>query len=203
VRHGDTELNSAERYWGQTDVVLSIAGLRQAEQLSSRLAAEKIAVIYSSTLSRALKTARVIASRHQLEVITCAVLCEINFGQLEGLTFSEVSQLYPEVAKLWVKRSPELKYPGGESLDEFNDRVSGFLERLEKHNEEEIILIVAHSGVLRTLLCYLLGIDLRQRWQFRLDLASLSIVETHSRGAVLSLLNDVSHSNEAGTRTRD
>jgi len=193
VRHGDTELNSAERYWGQTDVKLSAAGLRQAERLRHRLATQKIDAVYSSELRRASVTAETIASSHRLKVITCAELREINFGELEGLTFDEVSQLYPEVTRLWIERSPELKYPGGESIDEFSKRVSKFLGRLEEHAEDETILIVAHSGVLRTLICLLLGIELQRRWQFRLDLASLSILETHQPGAILSLLNDVSH----------
>ncbi len=193
MRHGDTELNSAERYWGHSDVRLSAAGLRQAEMLRERLAAERVDIIYSSDLRRASVTAETIAARHQLPVIICAELREINFGQLEGLTFEEISQFYPEVAKLWAERSPELEYPGGESLDEFSNRVSKYLSRLEKHSAEETILIVAHSGVLRTLMCQLLGIELRYRWQLRLDLASFSIVETYPQGAILSLLNDVSH----------
>jgi len=193
VRHGDTEFNSAERYWGNSDVKLSTAGFRQAERLRDRLATEKIDAAYSSDLQRALATAKLIASAHQLKVITCAELREINFGKIEGLTFDEVSQLYPEVTKLWVERNPELKYPGGESIGGFTKRVSKFLSRLEEHTEEETILIVAHSGVLRTLICLLLGIELQHRWQFRLDLASLSILETYPQQAILSLLNDVSH----------
>ncbi len=193
VRHGDTELNSAERYWGQTDVKLSPAGIRQAERLRHCLAAQKIDAVYSSDLKRASVTAETIAAGHQLAVTTCAELGEINFGELEGLTFDEVSQLYPEVTRLWIERSPELEYPGGESIAAFTKRVSKFLRRLEEHAEGETILIVAHSGVLRTLICLLLGIELQRRWQFRLDLASLSVLETHQQGAILSLLNDVSH----------
>ena len=193
VRHGDTELNSAERYWGASDVTLSAVGLGQAERLRNRLATERIDAVYSSDLKRALVTAETIASGHKLEVITCPELREINFGQLEGLTFDQISQLYPEVARLWMERNPRLKYPGGESLDELNSRVSSYMSRLEKHAEEETILIVAHSGVLRTLVCQLLGIELRHRWQIRLDLASLTVMETYPQGAILSLLNDVSH----------
>ena len=138
-------------------------------------------------------TAEIIASEHQVDVTTCAELQEINFGELEGLTFEEISRLYPEVTKLWAERSPKLKYPGGESVDQFSNRVSKFLGRLKKHTPGETVLIVAHSGVLRTLVCQLLGIELHHRWQFRLDLASLSILETHPQGAILNLLNDISH----------
>ena len=193
VRHGETELKSSERLWGHTDVKLDALGLKQAERLRDRLASEKIDVIYSSKLKRALLTAETIASRHQLEVIICAELHEVDFGRLEGLTLSEANQRYPEVAKLRMQRNLKLKYPGGDSFIGFSKRVSKFLDRLEHHTAEETVLIVAHNGVLRILLCRLLDIDLRCLWQIHLDLASLSILETNQQGGVLTLLNDASH----------
>ena len=193
VRHGDTELNSAERLWGRTDVKLDALGIKQAERLRERLAKEKIDAIYSSNLKRALVTAEIIASKHQLNVITCAELREVDFGQLEGLTINEVDQRYPEVAEFRMKRSLEMKYPGGDSFIEFSKRVSRFLSRLEHHTAEDTVLIVAHSGVIRILLCRLLDMDLRRRWQLHIDLASLSILETNQKGTILKSLNDVSH----------
>ncbi len=193
VRHGDTKLNSAERFWGRTDVELSAAGMRQAERLRDRLAAQKIDAIYTSNLSRAAVTAKIIASRHQLDIVICTELQEINFGKFEGLTFKEINQLYPEATELWTNWNLTLKFPEGESVDELNNRVSKFLDRLEKHTPEETILIVAHSAPLRLLICHLLGIELRHWRQFRLDLASLSIMETYPQGAILNLLNAVSH----------
>lgn len=198
VRHGNTELNSAERYWGSSDVKLGEDGIRQADCLRRRLADEKIDAVYSSNLSRAAQTAEIIANGHRRDVITCAELREINFGELEGLTFSEISQRYPEIARMWIERSPGLKYPGGESVSELSERVSQFLERLKKHTPEQTILIVAHAGVLRTLICHLLGISQEHRWQMHLDLASLSIVATYPQGAILNLLNDTSHLRETG-----
>jgi len=168
VRHGETELNSAERLWGRTDVKLDALGLKQAERLRERLAEERIDAIYSSSLKRALVTAEIIACKHQLKVITCAELREVDFGQLEGLTINEVDQRYPEVTESRMKRSLEMKYPGGDSFLEFN-------------------------GVLRILICRLLDIDLRFLWQLHLDLASLSMLETNQQGVILKSLNDVSH----------
>jgi len=193
VRHGDTEAGSGLRYWGQTDVKLSAVGLSQAESLRNRLATQKIDAIYTSNLKRAIVTARTIDSKHQLDIINCDELNEVNFGKIEGMTFDEVNQLYPEVAEVWISRSLNLFFPDGENFDEFNNRVSKFLSRLEKHAPEETILIVAHAGPLRLLVCHILGLELRHWRQFRLDLASLSIVETYPQGAIVSLLNDVSH----------
>ena len=194
VRHGETELNSAERYWGHSDVKLSPLGLRQAERLRDRLAIERIDAVYSSDLQRALATAKIIASRHQLDVITCAELREINFGKLEGLNFEEISQLFPEFAAKWrVQRSTNIEFPGGESLDQLNKRVRNFVGRLKKRKADETVLVVAHAGVLRSLICQLMGLELQHIYHIRLDLASLSILETYPTGAILTLLNDVSH----------
>lgn len=193
VRHGDTGSSSTRRLWGHSDIKLSAAGLRQAERVRDRLATQKIGTIYSSNLRRALATAETIASRHHSDVITCAELGEMSYGNLEGLTFDEISQLYPEVTKLWVERSPGLRFPGGESLTELDSRVSRFLGRLDEHAVDETMLIVAHSGSLRILVCHLLGIELKLWWQIRLDFASLSILDIHPQGAILSLLNDISH----------
>lgn len=193
VRHGNTKLNNAKRFWGQTDVELSTDGIRQAEKMRERLALEKIDAAYSSTLSRARLTAEIIASRHQLGVTAIAELMEINFGFIEGLTFEEVSQLHPEMADLMSKWAIKPKFPGGESLDELNNRVQKFLKRLKKHQPEETILIVSHAGTLRLMICNLIGIGPEHWRHMQLDLASLSIIETYPQGAVLSLLNDISH----------
>ena len=194
VRHGETELNSAERYWGHSDIKLSALGVRQAERLRDRLAAQKIDVVYSSDLQRAWATAKTIASGHQLEVITCAELREINFGKLEGLNFEEISQLFPEFTAKWrVQRSTDIEFPGGESLNELNNRVSNFVGRLKKRKADETVLVVAHAGVLRSLICQLMEIELQHIYHIRLDLASLSILETYPTGAILTLLNDTSH----------
>ena len=193
VRHGNTELNSAQIFVGHTDVELSAVGYSQVERLRDRLSAEKIDIIYSSDLKRALVTAETIASRHQLAVIACPELREINYGNLDGLTFEEIKRLYPEVAQLCADWSLQLKFPDGESVDELKQRVSRFLDRLKQHTPQQTVLIVAHGGPLRLMVCSLLGIDLRHWRQIHLDLASLSIVDTYPEVAVISLLNDTSH----------
>ncbi|NQT05622.1 MAG: histidine phosphatase family protein [Dehalococcoidia bacterium] len=193
ARHGNTKGNSAERFWGQTDVELSAEGTWQVERLADRLAGENIASIYSSKLCRASATAEIIASHHQQQVITCPELLEINFGKVEGLSFNEIGERYPELVRDWPTRDPSFRFPEGESVIDLDHRVVKFLGRLEKHTPEDTVLVVAHAGVLRLLICHLLPIDIRHWRQLRTDLASLSIVVTSSQGAVLHLLNDTSH----------
>ena len=197
VRHGETLRQSSARFWGQTDVKLSALGLRQAESLSNLLATQRIDTIYTSDLKRALVTAQVIASRQRAEVVTCPELREANFGQLEGLTFTEIDQCYPEVTKSWVAGRLDITYPGGENLSAFIERTSSFANRLKHLSPEQTVLVVAHGGPLRIILCHLLDFGPEHWWQLQIDLASFSVVNTGSRGPVLSLFNHTAHLEEA------
>ena len=193
VRHGITESNSARKFVGYSDVELSTAGYRQVEQLRERLVDDKIDAVYSSDLRRALVTAEVISSGHKVDIVTCPELREVNYGNVEGLTFEEISRLYPEVAESLTNFSLRLKFPGGEDFEGFIERASKFLDKLKRHTPSQTMLIVSHGGPLRVLVCCLLGIDLGHWRQIRLDNASLSIMETSSQGTIVSLLNDTSH----------
>jgi len=153
--------------------------------------------VYTSNLSRAITTAQTIISDHESGITVCPELKEINFGEIEGLTFDEANNSFPEVTRLWLVKSLELSYPGGESLKELYERVGSFLNRLEKHTQSETILVVAHAGVLRTLICHLLNLEMKYWWLTRLKLASLSIIETYQEGAILVLLNDICHLEES------
>jgi broad specificity phosphatase PhoE len=192
VRHGRTRLHSDDRFWGKTDIPLSSIGIKQAGQLRVRLAHEKIKVIYSSPLSRARYTAEIIAAEHKLSVNVCDELAECNFGYIEGLTFDEIKRLYPELAEELASRKA-VNFPGGESLEQLNDRVRVFLHKLENSKPQDTVVIVAHGGPLRLIICNLLDIDIKYWVQLGADLASLSIVNTFPGISYLNLLNDTSH----------
>lgn len=198
VRHGNTLLDSGLKYWGSTDVELSPGGIEQAEKLRDRLAKEKIDAVYSSDLKRAYATASIIASKQQLEVNTCTELREIDFGNLEGSTYSELRQLFPEVRQLVLGEKPELRFPGGESFLEFNQRIARFTDKLGKYSPEETLLIVSHGGTLRMIMYQLSGKATDHWLQIPLELASLSILELTAHGIIARLLNDVSHLKSTG-----
>ncbi|MFC1945775.1 histidine phosphatase family protein [Chloroflexota bacterium] len=195
VRHGQTELSEEPRFWGQTDIALSEHGVAQAQRLRERLRPVKFAAVYASDLKRTVTTAKIILGKRKTEITPCAELREVSFGQLEGLTFDEIGKLYPDlVADLEMWRvSP--RFPGGESIPELDARLERFLPRLDAHAEGGTVLVVAHGGSLRRLLCHLMQLE-NEHWnQLRIDLASLSILDVFPEAelAVLSLLNDTSH----------
>ena len=148
-------------------------------------------MVYSSDLKRAADTAQIMALGHNAELVTCKELREIDFGEFEGLTFAEIKQRNP-ASNWWTAQDPQEKLPKGESVSQLTARVSQFVARLGRH-PGETVLVAAHGGSLRSLLCLLLGFGLECWWRIRLDSASLTVVETYPEGAVLSLLNDLCH----------
>ncbi len=193
VRHGNTSGNSALRFWGSTDVELSIEGIGQAERLRDRLAGEKIDRIYASTLERARRTAEIIAAGHAAAIDTAADLREIDFGKLEGLTFEEITEQYPEMGEALGKWNPHPDFPGGERLTDMDKRVRRFIQSLDGHTSEETVLVVSHAGTLRLMICNLLGIGMEHWRHMQLDLASVSVLYTYPQGAILQTLNDTCH----------
>lgn len=198
VRHGATEFNSSLRFAGHSQIALSDLGSRQAIKLERRLAGEKIDVVCTSDLRRALDTAETACRGRDVEVLPCPELREVDYGDCEGLTFEEIAARFPEVVEPWLGYSPDLTFPGGESLAGFIERAGGFLDRLESNPQWRTVLVVSHGGVIRVLLCRLLGLSTDHWWQLRVDNASISIVETSNQRAILNLTNDTSHLAEGG-----
>ena len=193
VRHGITEFNSARKFVGHSDVELSTIGCRQAERLRDRLVNNKIDAVYSSDLKRAVMTAKIVSSGHEVDIEIYPELKELDYGDIEGLTFEEASLLYPEVAESMANLSLQLKLPGGESFEKFIRRTGKFLNQLKRHTPSQTVLIISHGGPLRALICHLLGIEAGHWRKFRFNNASLTVLETSPRGAILVLLNDTSH----------
>jgi alpha-ribazole phosphatase len=190
VRHGETDYNRQWRYQGRTDLGLNQAGRRQAERLRQRLYREPIDTVYASNFKRAVATANIIARRRGVRVVPCENLAEIDFGKFEGLTYDEIVKRYPD----WEPSDFSFAAYGGESLEQLARRIRAFADELPGDNPADAdILLIAHSGSLRVLLCLLLGIDIESWLRFRLAPASLTVVEDVGRKPVLTLLNDVSH----------
>jgi broad specificity phosphatase PhoE len=193
VRHGLTEYNATRRFAGSTDIDLSQLGREQVVRLRERLADQPVDCVYCSDLQRARLTAEIVTEGRNLTIIPCSDLREVDYGECEGLTFSQIKERFPTVAEGVVAPEQGLEFPGGESFAAMVKRITRFKERLAGHAPNDTVLIVSHSGPLRSLVCSLLGISQGCWRELRIDNASLSIVDIYPRGTILSLLNGTSH----------
>lgn len=193
VRHGETEWNKTSRYQGVKDIELNKRGKNQAQMLYEYLKDEKFDAIYSSTLKRAYHTVKDIAEHQNKDVITIADLMEIDFGEWEGLTFSEIEEQYPELAKKWAKNPMCCKPPEGEHIKEVEKRVGNTIDRLVDENSDKKILVATHGGIVRIVIAYLLELPLSRIFSIEVDNVSITRIKFYEHYPVLKLLNSTHH----------
>ncbi|MBN1876107.1 MAG: alpha-ribazole phosphatase [Anaerolineae bacterium] len=193
VRHGETDWNTTRQYQGQADVPLNALGRQQAVALASRLASESIDIIYASDLSRAWETAQIIAMPHKLPVHSDPRLRELSFGEWQGLTYFEMVEQAPDWVAAWNADRLHRAAPGGETLTQLATRVQGVLDDVLRKHPGQTVLLVAHGGSLKMLLCLLLQKSPREFWQFQMGNTALSIVQYRELGPVIYALNDTHH----------
>ncbi|MFC2040121.1 histidine phosphatase family protein [Chloroflexota bacterium] len=195
VRHGQIQLNNPMRFWGQTDLELTETGVRQINALKARLDIEDIDHVFVSDLKRTRRSAEILTGDQDIPTEICPDIRELNFGSAEGLSYQEICQQYPELAGALMNWKVMPKFPGGETMDAFESRVKTFHDKLIDIAGNQTVLVVAHSGSLRMLICHLLGLSITSWRDFQLDLASLSVVNyfANSGRVMLGLFNDTCH----------
>jgi broad specificity phosphatase PhoE len=157
IRHGQSEGNAARRFGGHTATPLSALGRRQAEATARALSREAITSIYSSDLLRAVETAAPLASTLKLELTQTDAFRERSVGRMEGLTFEEAAQKFPDEYAALLHRDFEHVLSGGESYRQLLDRAAGELDRAIARNAGGTIAVFSHTGTICILALHLLG----------------------------------------------
>ncbi|WP_309234854.1 bifunctional RNase H/acid phosphatase [Nocardia sp. XZ_19_385] len=194
LRHGQTELSVQRRYSGRGNPPLTALGREQAARAAKMLAAKGgIAAVVSSPLGRARETAEAVAGALDVPVRVLDGLIETDFGDWEGLTFSEASQQDPELHSRWLGDT-SVTPPGGESFDAVRERIEAVRRDLVAMYAEENVVVVSHVTPIKTLLQLALGVGPSLLYRLHLDLASLSIAEFYpDGGSSVRLVNDTSY----------
>lgn len=191
ARHGQSEWHHDNRYVSTTDISLDKTGHHQAQILARRVSQEGLDLVLCSPLKRALETARPVAEACGMEPETDERLRELDFGEWEGKTLSEIRREDPEMARLF-EESAENGFPGGEPLQEGAERVLEVYTDLYRSYAGQTVLVVAHNTLLRLSLCRMLGIELGQyrRRLPRVVNGAMSEVHFGEEGGALYSFND-------------
>ncbi len=194
VRHGQTEWNRIERFRGRANVPLNETGLAQAEATGRRIANTwKPAAIYSSPLSRAVKTAEAIAKHFGLTVQPYAGLADIDYGAWQGLSPQEARQQWPEIVDAWYNRPHLADIPNGETLEALRRRAMAAVKDLAARHPTETIVLVGHTVINRVILLGILGLGNERFWRIKQDTCAINIFEVEEEDFTLVSLNDTCH----------
>jgi phosphoserine phosphatase len=194
VRHGETHWNKDGLIQGgDSDIELNDTGLEQARKLAAFLKNEPIISILSSPLHRAVATAEVIASQHQLPVEIDQGLKELKVGDLEGISISNLRTTFSRFLLQWWQDGEAMKLPNGESLVDLQQRAWKVIEGLLEKHKDGTAVVVSHYFVTLVIVLKALNLPLDYFTKFRLDLGGVSILEFLDYGARLVTFNNTSY----------
>ena len=156
-------------------VHLNESGRQQAYTLAATLAAAPIKAIYCSPMERALETARPLAELKGLEVQQAPGLIEMDYGLWQGKTFKQLQRL--KLWKLLMKDPAQVRFPGGESICEAQERARLELEKIAAGLEEkDLVACVTHGDIIRLAAAYYLEMPLHAYHRLSAQTASISIL---------------------------
>ncbi len=190
VRHGQVEGYEHFPIYGHTDVALTEVGILQMKQMADRLRLTEPRAIYSSDLKRSATSARMIARHHDVPVYFLRELREMEFGDWEGLTLTEIRTHFPEELQ---KRQDDLMHyraPGnGESIADLAARIEAVFDRIRAEQKGNDVVITAHGAVNRVILCRALGLDLARMFNIHQAYGCLNIIDYFPDTTLVRLIN--------------
>lgn len=156
ARHGETDWNTRRLCVGWSDIPLNENGERQASQLSELFRSISFDTVYSSDLVRARRTAEILSAERKLTHETSHLLREMFYGDYEGRHVDDFANdkriLLEQTGKLTEEELRTVAIGNSESEENAIKRFTTALREISIRHTPKTVLIVAHGGVIRTLL---------------------------------------------------
>lgn len=191
LRHGESQWNLENRFTGWVDVPLSPKGIEEAKQAGEKLRGFTFDRAFTSMLSRANETLRIVLEtigQPTIPVEKDKALNERMYGDLQGLNKAETAKKYGDAqVKIW-RRSYDVKPPGGESLKDTAERAVPYYEKMIKPHllKGETIIIAAHGNSLRALVMELDRLSKEEVLELNIPTGAPLLYEFDDSGKVLS-----------------
>ena len=189
IRHGETDYNHALRFQGQTDIPLNQKGIEQAEKLAVFLKDVPLQAIFTSSLKRARATAEIIAKVKSLKPEETDALREMSFGIWENMNSEDIQKKYAKEWKDFFASPASTKIPEGESMLDVQQRAYPVVQQFLDQYPEGDVAFVAHGGIIRVLICTMLGLDLNRSWHLHVGNASITCFYYWGRSYTLDYAN--------------
>jgi 2,3-bisphosphoglycerate-dependent phosphoglycerate mutase len=190
IRHGQSLWNLENRFTGWIDVPLTPKGEEEARQAAAKIKDIKVDVAYTSALTRAQETLRLIMQANGLgvPVIRDQALNERDYGDLSGLNKAETAAKYGDEQVHTWRRSYDVAPPGGESLKDTKDRTLPFFERaiMGDVRQGKSVLVVAHGNSNRSIVMAIEGLTPEQIVKVELPTGAPYLYELTKDGAMVT-----------------
>jgi len=161
IRHGEIPQVEPRRFIGSRELPLTDKGRAQIARVAEFLNDKQIGRLVCSPLGRCRESAAIISKRLCVTVEVVSALAEIHLGAWEGLTVAEVRNQFPGQYEARGADIAHYRPEGGESFQDLLDRTWPPFAELASAGDDRVA-VVAHSGVIRVLLCRILGMPLEK-----------------------------------------
>ena len=193
IRHGETAWNRGKIFRGTYNVPLNENGKNQAKLTGRALQNRVIHAAYTSPLSRARETARLVTRAHGITAEILNSLMDMDYGEWTGREDSEVAKLWPEDHATWTAKPHTARPPGGTTLEEVFDISFTAMEELAQKHDGQVIALFSHRVVNKLLLLGALSLGL-ERFPFIIQgNCCINEIERIETGYLIRSINDVSH----------
>lgn len=181
IRHGPTHQTT---FTGWRDVPADLSDQGAIERLAAHLPID--APVISSDLIRSIDTAHAIQGQRR-RLPHEPALREFHFGTWDGVHFSTISDLHPDLSRAYWETPGDHAPPGGESWNVGAARVAATVRRIETAHPVSDIIVVAHFGVILTQLQAVLGITATEVLGHKID--PLSVTTLHPASGTAHTIN--------------
>lgn len=204
VRHGQIDSNTLGRFSIWNDEPLNADGIDQIEKASKRIFSQfEPDVILCSPIFRAKMSAEIIAG-DRLQPIEVADLAEVHFGEVSGLTMSEIAVQFPHSYQAFTEyvqaedqsQMTRPVIPGGETTDDIIARVRRFTELVLQSYPGKLVVAVSHGAFIKCALQVYAGADFTRSVPFWIDNGSITVVDFFKNKPMIRLVNDAHHIND-------
>ena len=194
TRHGHVDGINPKRFRGRAELPLTELGLKQADKLGARIAAQwKPGAIYTSGLQRCVVTAGKIAVATNTSASVLDGLMDLDYGDWQGRIQDEVRSEAPELFKLWHAAPQLMRFPKGESLQELMARTAEAMRWVLSRHPGQTVVMMGHDSVNRALLLQLIDQPLSAYWKLAQDPCCLNEIDIEGPRVEVRRVNDTSH----------
>ena len=160
-RHGQTDYNIEKRVQSVLDIPLNNTGIMQAQELAKQLQNVQFDCIYTSPLSRAQDTAKIVAGNKKIQIVPEFGLREKNLGVLCGKILNKTDapantpfNIDADVVNIPLALLADDDYTpeNGESYNMFTKRILDTMNKIANNTDAKTIGISTHAGVISFLI---------------------------------------------------
>jgi broad specificity phosphatase PhoE len=190
VRHGHTRATELGLLYSDPKIEISEKGISQAQAAAKYVAAIKPQILLCGAAVRVTQSSQPVEEETGLKAQTIKGFEEWQVGDWEGRTYLDIKKNDPEQYHNWCADPIENAPPNGESIAQLSERIKENLIELTANSEFEgkTIAMITHSGIIRSIIVYALGMPIRNFWRLSIPTGSITRIDFSKNFATMHFM---------------